>query len=195
MVKCSVHSDLADLTKEVINANLLDVESGVEALEDGIDGFGDASQMDANVPSNIPIENVPIQAPVMSLNGANFNLPPSQSNLQSSQETTKSTFFNFTIYFLTFLLLLNYILFPNSNIWNGFLLGIWFFCFASNLKHYLLNNYFSEWEPSKTSLLQLKRSSAMPPTYTIPSVKEHRPIKKYEVKFICIYIKLNINSL
>lgn len=112
-----------------------------------------------------------------------FGLPPSKSNIKNPRNSNKpkTYFLNFSMYFLTFLIFVNYFLFPNSNIWNGFVLGLWFFCFTSNLKSWLLDNYFSESEPRSATLLQLKRSSAMPTTYTIPSVKEHRPMKKYEV--------------
>lgn len=71
-------------------------------------------------------------------------------------------------------------LFPNSNVWMGFLLGLWFFSLINNLKQWLLDNYFSEWEP-KRSYFQLKNTNDIPITYTIPSVKEHTPMKKYEV--------------
>lgn len=160
---------------------MMEVESGVEALEDGIDGFSDVPQRESECPNDRHIENVPVQPP-QPIN--NFGLPPSRTNLKKSSKdltTPRIYFLNFTMYFLTFLLFMNYFLFPNSNIWNGFILGLWFFCFASNLKQWLLDNYFSEWEPHKKSFFQLKRSSTMPVSYTIPSVKEHRPLKKYEV--------------
>lgn len=158
----------------------MEVESGIEALEDNIDGFGDIHNVDPHFQSNKPVETDPMSSPHAH---TTFGTPPSKSNskIPYSQDGPKKYFFNFSMYFLTFLILINYLLFPNSNIWNGFVLGLWFFCFTSNLKSWLLDTYFSE-EPKSSTLLQLKRSSAMPPTYTIPSVKEHRPIKKYEVK-------------
>ncbi|KAG6445868.1 hypothetical protein O3G_MSEX004134 [Manduca sexta] len=172
------HSDSSDVTKDLPNDSMMEVESGVEALEDNMDGFGDITNLDTDCQNIRPTESNPVQPPPTP---TNFGLPPSKTNLQKlKDDNPKSYFFNFSMYFLTFLLFLNYILFPNSNIWNGFLLGIWFFCFASNLKHWLLDNYFSDWEPQKGSFFQLKRSSTMPAAYTIPSVKEHRPLKKYE---------------
>nr|CAB3515735.1 unnamed protein product [Spodoptera littoralis] len=114
------------------------------------------------------------------LTPANFGSPPSKNNMKAPKTSTNSSyFFNFFMYFLTFLIFISYILFPNSNIWNGFVLGLWFFCFMSNLKSWVLDTYFSDTD-SGSKLYQLRRSSAMPPPYTIPSVKEHRPIKKYE---------------
>lgn len=173
------NSDSMDVTKEPMSESMLDVESGIEALEDNIDGFGDITSCDTiGFENTKPYEPSPSPPP----SPTNSGLPPSKTNLQNQNNPNrpKTYFFNFTMYLLTFLLLVNYMLFPNSNIWNGFLLGIWFFCFASNAKHWLLDNYFSDWEPQKGNFFQLKRSSTTPITYTIPSVKEHRPLKKYE---------------
>lgn len=171
-------NDTEAATQDSSTDNMMEVESGVEALEDNIDGFGDIpSNVDGSLSYTKPSQNEPNNPPPTPMN---IGLPPSKSNLHKKQEAEPKTYFlNFTMYFLTFLLFLNYIFFPNSNIWNGFLLGIWFFCFANNLKQWLLDNFFSD-EPQKGSFFQLKRSSAMPATYTIPSVKEHRPLKKYE---------------
>ncbi|XP_026317528.1 testis-expressed protein 2 isoform X2 [Hyposmocoma kahamanoa] len=112
----------------------------------------------------------------------NFGTPPSKKNTPTVDTSTsqKTLLFNFTLYILTFLIFISYFLFPESNIWNGFLLGIWCFYFASNFKQWLLDNYFCDWELKKDNFFQLKRSSAMPMTYTIPSIKEHKPIKKIE---------------
>ncbi|KAJ0177113.1 hypothetical protein K1T71_007122 [Dendrolimus kikuchii] len=175
-----VQNESEDVTREFLtDSNMMEVESGIEALEDNIDGFGDIpSNIERNLPSDSPIENIPSHPPPTP---TNFGLHPSKSNLQKKKEIEPKTYFlNFSMYFLTFMLLVNYILFPYSNIWNGFLLGIWFFCFASNFKHWLLDNFLSEGDPQKGSYFQLKRSSATPAAYTIPSVKEHRPMKKYE---------------
>ncbi|KAM3964562.1 testis-expressed protein 2 [Aphomia sociella] len=173
-----VHSDSADLSKDFLSdGNLMDVESGIEALEDTLEGFGDITHVETdNRQGTKPIESSHTQPPPTP---TNFGLPPSKSNLKLQDPKQKTYFMKFSMYFLTFLLLVNYVLFPNSNIWNGFLLGIWFFCFTSNLKQWLLDNYFSD-EPYKASFFQLKNNSATPATYTIPSVKEHTPLKKYE---------------
>ncbi|XP_045525738.1 testis-expressed protein 2 isoform X1 [Pieris brassicae] len=168
-----------DVTKDILNDNSIEVESGIEALEDTIDAFGDVNTVDS--PLSRPVDMkinpaTPISTP------ANFGLPPSKSNLSKpeSHKTSKSYIFNFTMYFLTILVVINYLLFPNCNVWNGFLLGLWFFCFVSNVKQWVLDTYFSDWEPSSRNFFQLKRSSTIPIAYTIPSVKEHTPLKKYE---------------
>ncbi|XP_059045363.1 testis-expressed protein 2 isoform X2 [Achroia grisella] len=171
-----VHSDSADISKDFLNdGNLMDVESGVEALEDTTDGFGDITHMEGeNLQGTKSIENSPKRTPP-----APNSLPPSKSNLKSHEPKQKTYFLNFSMYFLTFLLLVNYVLFPKWNVWNGFILGIWFFCFASNLKQWLLDNYFTD-EPKKNSFFHLKCNSTVPVSYIIPSVKEHTPLKKYE---------------
>lgn len=186
--KILANSDSADISRDFINdTNMMEVESGIEALEDNLDGFGVVPNTNIECPQIKPQEH--ITAPT--LMPSNFGLPPSKSNLYKPNNVEqKSYFFNFTMYFLTFLLFLNYVLFPNAHAWNGFLLGIWFFCLGSNLKNWLLDNYFSDNDNQKKPFIQLKRSSAMPPTYTIPSVKEHRPLKKYEVKLFFIGILL-----
>ncbi|XP_052740221.1 testis-expressed protein 2 [Bicyclus anynana] len=155
----------------------LEVESGVEALEDTIDAFGDVNQVETDILNRTQdTESRPPSAP------ANFGLPPSKNNLHKenpSKNSKKTYIFTFSMYFLTIFLIINYLLFPNCNIWIGFWLGIWFFCLVGNVKDWVLDTYFSE-DTRKTGLLQLKRTSAVPFTYTIPSVKEHRPLKKYE---------------
>lgn len=177
----TAHSEMAEVNDDLTDS-LLDVESGIEALEDTMDGFGDVTNIPPTFLNNKPSDNTPNQSPPTP---TNFGLPPSKSNLKSSKSHNSKTYFlNFTMYFLTIFLIINYFLFPNSNVWNGFLLGIWFFSLASSLKHWLLDNYFSHWEPQKGSIFQLKRSSAMPAAYTIPSVKEHQPMKKFEVSLI-----------
>ncbi|PZC82984.1 hypothetical protein B5X24_HaOG208851 [Helicoverpa armigera] len=171
-------NESAEVRRDYLNDSMMEVESGVEALEDTIDGYGEIHNVDPLVSSGKPMDTDPLPPP---LSSANFGSPPSKNNIQSPQLSTKpSYFFNFSMYFLTFLIFISYVLCPNSNVWNGFVLGLWFFCFTSNLKSWLLDTYFSELDPKSSNLLQLKRSSAMPATYTIPSVKEHRPIKKYE---------------
>ncbi|XP_038212158.1 testis-expressed protein 2 isoform X2 [Zerene cesonia] len=169
-----------DISKDILNDSSLEVESGIEALEDTIDAFGDVNPMD-NIYQNNTTE-IRANPPTPVTTPANFGLPPSKSNLikNESQKKTKGSFFSYTMYFLTIFLVLNYVLFPNANIWNGFLLGIWFFYFVSNVKQWFLDNYFSEWEPSASSFFQLKRTSVQPLAYTIPSIKEHTPLKKYE---------------
>ncbi|XP_072932096.1 testis-expressed protein 2-like isoform X2 [Epargyreus clarus] len=174
------HSDSLEVTKDCLNDNsLMEVESGVEALEDTIDAFGDMTPI--NTDTNKKPVDPTFPQPIPTNLPTNFGLPPSRNNFHTPEKDKKEKtyFLNFFMYFLTFLLVVNYLLFPNSNVWNGFLLGLWFFCFAGNLKQWLLDNYFSEWEPRK-GFFQLKKSSTMPMTYTIPSVKEHRPMKKYE---------------
>ncbi|CAH0701302.1 unnamed protein product [Spodoptera exigua] len=172
----AMYNDSAELRRDFLNDSLMEVESGIEALEDNIDGFGDIQNLDPQVSSGK--DQNPIPPPPTP---ANFGSPPSKNDMKTPKTNTKPNHFcNFFMYFLTFLIFISYVLFPNSNIWNGFVLGLWFFCFMSNLKSWVLDTYFSDVEPSSSKLLQLKRSSAMPATYTIPSVKEHRPIKKYE---------------
>ncbi|XP_063824841.1 testis-expressed protein 2 isoform X2 [Ostrinia nubilalis] len=174
------NSDSADVSRDILNdSNMMEVESGVEALEDTLDGFGYVPNPETNPRDNAQ-DNIPPTPPP--LLPSNFGMPPSKSNLHKapSSEKPRVYFFTFTMYFLTFLLFINYVLFPNASIWNGFILGIWFYCLANETKSWVLDNYFSDTEPTKVAFLQLKRSSAMPPSYTIPSVKEHRPLKKYE---------------
>lgn len=162
----------------------MEVESGIEALEDGIDGFCEVPPLPPECPFNKPIDIYPSQTvPPDSPNPMNFGTPPSKKNTPTvdTSSAQKTLLFNFTLYILTILMFISYLLFPESNIWNGFLLGIWFFYFASNFKQWLLDNYFCDWEQKKDNFFQLKRSSAMPMTYTIPFIKEHKPIKKIEV--------------
>lgn len=125
--------------------------------------------------------------PITTSSPTNFGLPPSKNNLlkDEASKKPKTYFLKFSMYLLTIFLLLNCILFPNCNVWNGFLLGIWCFYFASTLKEWVLDNYFSD-EPRK-GFFQLNRSNSIPFTYTIPSVKEHTPLKKYEVRTTCGY--------
>ncbi|XP_045448409.1 testis-expressed protein 2 [Melitaea cinxia] len=167
----------SDLTKELQDS--LEVESGVEALEDTIDAFGDLNQIETDV-KNQKRDDSSLGQPIATSSPTNFGLPPSKNNLLKNEASMKpkTYFLKFSMYLLTIFLLLNYILFPNCNVWNGFLLGIWCFYFASNLKEWVLDNYFSD-EPRK-GFFQLNRSNSIPLTYTIPSVKEHRPLKKYE---------------
>ncbi|XP_045535511.1 testis-expressed protein 2 [Papilio machaon] len=167
-------------TIEVPKDDNVEIESGVEALEDTIDAFGDVTQLDSESHDSRPIEITsaipqPLVAPM------DFNFPPSKNGLNNTNDTsrTRTNFFNCTMYFLTIFLLLNYILFPNSNSWIGFLLGLWVFYFITCLKTWVLDNYFSEWEP-KRSFYQIKQSNDIPVAYTIPAVKEHTPMKKYE---------------
>lgn len=123
-----------------------------------------------------------------------FNFPPSKNDLNKTNDTcrTRTNFFNCTMYFLTIFLLLNYILFPNANIWIGFLLGLWVFYFITCFKTWILDNYFSEWEP-KRSFYQFKQSNDTPVAYTIPPVKEHTPMKKYEVSLQKKYVTSILN--
>lgn len=177
------HSE-SDLTKELQDS--LEVESGVEALEDTIDAFGDLNQIETDV-MNQKRDESSLGQPIATSSPTNFGLPPSKNNLlkDESSKKPKTYFLKFSMYLLTIFLLLNCILFPNCNVWNGFLLGIWCFYFASNLKEWVLDNYFSD-EPRK-GFFQLNRSNSIPFTYTIPSVKEHTPLKKYEVRTTCGY--------
>ncbi|XP_060802746.1 testis-expressed protein 2 isoform X2 [Amyelois transitella] len=173
------HSDSADMSKDFLNdSNMLEVESGVEALEDTLDGYTNSHVESDNPNIHQHVDKNPPSLPSRD-SPTNFGLPPSKSNLKTMQTPEQKTyFFNFSMYFLTFLLFVNFILFPKWNIWNGFLLGLWFFSFSSNFKQWLMDTYFSD-DP-KSSFFQLKRSSMTPVTYTIPSVKEHTPLKKYE---------------
>lgn len=180
----AAHNDSPDNSKDLFNdSNMMDVESGVEALEDTLDGFGYTTSLDKeNNLGNKPIEINPCPPPPPGISSANLGLPPTKNNFQKThQAKTKSCILSYYMYILTFILLVNYFLFPKSHIWNGFVLGIWFFCFVSDIKDWFFDNYFSD-EPSKTSFFQLKRTNTLPMTYTIPSVKEHTPLKKYEVR-------------
>ncbi|CAH0579106.1 unnamed protein product [Chrysodeixis includens] len=174
-----LYNDSGESRDILSDSSIMEVESGIEALEDTIDGFGDIHNVDPHFQSTKPVETEPLPSPHHP--HTTFGAPPNKSNTKLPHATTgaRKYFFNFSMYFLTFLIFFNYLLFPNSNVWNGFVLGLWFFCFTSNLKCWVLDTYFGE-ETKSATLLQLKRSSAMPPTYTIPSVMEHRPIKKYE---------------
>lgn len=171
------------MTREFLNDNsMMEVESGIEALEDTIDGYGDIHNIETPYQKTNPMDTEPVDSPPTP---NNFGFPPSRNNLKEPKkdDSPKCYFFNFSMYIFTFLVCVNYLLFPNSNIWNGFLLGLWFFCFSSNLKSYLLDTFFTD-SDQKPSAFQMKRSSALPPTYTIPVVKEYRPLKKYEVSYI-----------
>ncbi|CAH0397973.1 unnamed protein product [Chilo suppressalis] len=176
-----VHSDSADFSKDYQNdGNMMDVESGVEALEDTLDAFGDVTNADADLQQNDkPLGSPPTPQPTIT---NNFGLPPSKNNLNKLQspEKSKAYFFNFTMYFITIFVFVNYLLFPNCKLWNGFLLGIWIFYIASQLKTWVLENFFTDEESHRRPFLHIKRSSTIPPTYTIPSVQEHTPMKKYE---------------
>lgn len=173
-----VYNESAEMTRDYVNDSSMEVESGIEALEDTIDGFGDIQNIDTQCKDN-PIDSEHIQPPPTPVN--NFSFIPSKNNIKTVTKTDepKHYFLNVTMYFLTFLICVNYVVFPNSRSWNGFVLGLWFFCFWSNLKNYLLDTFFTD-SDQKPGLLQLKRSTAVTPTYTIPVVKEHRPMKKYE---------------
>lgn len=83
---------------------------------------------------------------------------------------------------LTMLVLLSYVLLPNANTWNGFLLGLWIFNFLLEVKQWVLDTYFCEWDSDKNNFVKIKKNNSLfNPAYTIPSVKEHMPLKKYEV--------------
>lgn len=170
----------ADVRDLVVDSNMMEVESGVEALEDTLDGFNYDNNTEKDTPRDSAQDPFPTPQTVLP---SNFGLPPSKSNLHKSEEPEKpkTYFFNLTMYIFTFLLFINFCFFPNASVWNGFILGLFCFYLASEAKSWVLDNYFSDAETSKVAFLTLKRSSAMPPTYTIPSVKEHRPLKKYEV--------------
>ncbi|KAJ8730201.1 hypothetical protein PYW07_017239 [Mythimna separata] len=176
----AIYNEAAEVRKDVLNDAQMEVESGVEALEDTIDSFGDIHNADPVVSSGKQqnLDSDPVPPPP----NMHFGPPPSKNNKKGNQKLPNKPnhFCSFSMYFLTFLILISFTLFPNSNVWNGFVLGLWFFCFTSSLKNWVLDTYCSEFEPKSNALIRLKRSSAMPPSYTIPSVKEHTPIKKYE---------------
>ncbi|CAG9584467.1 unnamed protein product [Danaus chrysippus] len=162
----------SDLAREFLQDSI-EIESGVEALEDTIDAFGDANQIEMEDNKRTT------ETPTNQANTSNFGQPPNKNNIHKD-EPKKNYFFKFSMYFLTIFLFVNYVLFPNSNIWNGFLLGIWFFCFATNVRDWLMDNYFRDWEPRKGGFFQLKQSATLPFIYTIPTIKEHKPLKKFE---------------
>lgn len=180
-----VYNELSDLRKELLTDTQMEVESGIEALEDNLDGFCEINESDQPLFDGKPSDKDPSKRKD---GHVTFGSPPSKNNMMDKKLTSKRNHFcSFTMYFLTFLIFISFILFPNSNVWNGFVLGLWFFCFTSTLKSWLLDTFFTEFEQSKPSMIQLKRSSAMPVSYTIPSVKEHTPIKKYEVSHNSFY--------
>lgn len=169
-----------DESADILEDNLIEVESGVEALEESnIDVFGDISQdiSDGSLlgsKDKSPIKRLPSRIP-FTPNRNNENKPPEKS------EKPKTYFFTFFMSFLTIVFIISYILFPRSHLWNGFVLGLLVYYIMSVLKQWVLDTYFCEWESDKSSFFQVKRSNIAPITFTIPSVKEHRPLKKYEV--------------
>ena len=181
-----IYNELSEVRKDLLTDTHMEVESGVEAFEDNLDGFGEINDTESPLSSGKPSdkENSKRQHSHVS-----FGPPPSKHDMKDKKSVSRPNHFSsFSMYFLTFLIFISFILCPNSNIWNGFVLGLWFFCFTSSLKSWILDTFFTEFEQSKPGLIQLKRSSSMPPSYTIPSVKEHTPIKKYEVSNTSIII-------
>lgn len=164
------------MAEDYLNDTLMDVESGIEALEDTMDDIGVTYSPPISQPS-VPLDTTTNRPPSTP---NNFGIPPSQTNLKEKVTAAqpKIQILNLTMYILTCFLIVNYFLFPDCDSWNGFLLGVWFVYLASNIKNWVLDNFFSDREPVG---IQLKRSSAIPAMYTIPSVKEHKPLKKYEV--------------
>ncbi|KOB71170.1 Testis-expressed sequence 2 protein, partial [Operophtera brumata] len=154
------YSEMANVRDYFVDS-LLEVESGIEALEDTMDGFGDVTSLPVlEGQKNVPTEGTP-NPPQPPTARTNISLPPSKPNLPKNKlSRTKTYFLTFTMYFLTIILIINFVLFPNANVWNGFLLGIWSFSLGSNVKSWLLDNYFSHWEPQNRSFFQLKRSMA-----------------------------------
>lgn len=176
-------NDATDIPKDLLDYNeLLDVESGVEALEETnmeILTERDAPDCDINLPnSNKQSEPLP---PYVVYTDHSCQ-PPTKNNklkLDDNPKQPKQSLFTFCIYFLVFLIVASYAIFPNANMWNGFLYGILFVTVIINTKRWLLENYFKE--SDEPGFFQVKKSSGAPTTFTIPSVKEYKPIKKYEV--------------
>lgn len=112
------------------------------------------------------------------------NQPPSKNNKLKPQDKpvqAKASLFTFCIYFIVFLIVVSYAIFPNANTWNGFLYGLLFVNLVSNVRQWVLDHYFKESE--EPGLFQVKKSGDPPSTFTIPPVKEYKPMKKYEVSF------------
>lgn len=98
-------NESAEVRRDYLNDSMMEVESGVEALEDTIDGYGEIHNVDPLVSSGKPMDTDPLPPP---LSSANFGSPPSKNNIQSPQLSTKpSYFFNFSMYFLTFLIFIS----------------------------------------------------------------------------------------
>lgn len=176
--------NIADILKSELDDGL-EVESGVEAFEDiDMDVIPDNSLLDeiegGTRPANADLTlkpSTPTHFP--------YRLPQDNDKYNKPQTPTvdqKTYLFSCTLYILTFLLLLNYTIFPNSYLWNGFLLGMWFFYFLSSLKQYVLDTYFTDRDDDPPYFKLKKNKIPEPVSYTIPSVKEHRPLKKYEVR-------------
>ncbi|XP_048482601.1 testis-expressed protein 2 isoform X1 [Plutella xylostella] len=178
----NLEENIADILKSELDDGL-EVESGVEAFEDiDMDVIPDNSLLDeiegGTRPANADLTlkpSTPTHFP--------YRLPQDNDKYNKPQTPTvdqKTYLFSCTLYILTFLLLLNYTIFPNSYLWNGFLLGMWFFYFLSSLKQYVLDTYFTDRDDDPPYFKLKKNKIPEPVSYTIPSVKEHRPLKKYE---------------
>ncbi|XP_041977923.1 testis-expressed protein 2 [Aricia agestis] len=164
-----------DQSPDSIQDNDLEVESGIEALEDTIDAFGDVTQLPESH-RGTPIE--PKYIPSTPITAPNFDFPLNRS-AKVEPVKNRTYFLKFSMYFLTIFLLISYIIFPNANVWNGFLMGVWFIVFTNNLKDWILDTYFTDSDTAKTGFFQVRSTNHL--TYTIlPSVKEHRPLKKFE---------------
>lgn len=175
------------MAEDYFNDSLMDVESGVEALEETVDAFADVTTIFPVIHSDKPVEtpqSQPSQAPT------NFGLPPSQTNLKENNlSSPKTQFLNLTIYILACVLILSYICFPDHNSWNGFLFGICFVYLVGNLKDWIYDNYLSDRD---SQIFRVKRNNGISTTYTIPSVKEHTPLKKYEVSMQILKVYLSM---
>lgn len=169
-------TDSSDASHDLIDDNLMDVESGVEAVEEPPSDI-------VNMPTqqnNISHENNEPQQPSIKLIPSTITATPNKKFSQLEKTKGPMHFINFMMIFLTFILLISYLCFPNSNSWNGFVFGLWVFYFLSECKRYVLDTYFCDWETDKSTFYKAKRNTLPSTFYTMPSVKEHRPLKKHE---------------
>lgn len=190
-------NESSDASGDLLDDSLLDVESGVEALEgthldvNETEGETNETNKENNSESKQPyIQKIP----------SNFSTPPNKNVPNEKIPNKRKTYFiNFFMTLLTVILFISYIFLPNSNLWIGFVLGLWMFYFMSELKHYILDTYFCDWDSDQNNVYQFKKNTDLTQTiYTIPSIKEHRPLKKYEVCFFkpsCYLIFHNRNVL
>lgn len=185
--KAILFSDISnDISKDLLDDSMMDVESGIEALEESHADILDIPPPDLSSTPQPPNEPPP---PYIEPITTSFSSPPNKNNSPKMQlksvQKARAYFFNFFMALLTVFLLLSYALFPNADMWNGFLLGLWIFNLLAELKQWVLDTYFCEWDSDKNNFVQNKKTNVLfNPVYTIPSVKEHRPLKKYEVFFL-----------
>ncbi|CAH2037700.1 unnamed protein product, partial [Iphiclides podalirius] len=87
-----VNNEPADVPRD----DSIEIESGVEALEDTIEVFGDISQQNSDTPEKKPSEFTITQSPIAP---TDFNFPPSRNDLHSSElpNKPKAVLFTYTM--------------------------------------------------------------------------------------------------